>query len=385
MTELTEGDLQREGFSGRAFTSPTMEALTTLVQRGVMEEASREDPWEIRVLPIIELLEEVDGRHPDYKTLPDSPPVEDLRAMLPGAFTGACDSFVEKGVIPGSLRELVRSRLLNDGNITAEESDSSAFWFGEYYFPSNPENAALFSVGNKCVAIFEARIAGALNRCGVKVEPEVLKRVAIDTVVSHEYGHVVDWTFIILAAGREKEVRGLEERMYQVPFKLYMEIGEAGKERIHRGIYRDIAPNREVEVALRGDEGAVSESTVDRVSTGFEILGLQFALEREGVSPEDALRASDTYRAEASLYLADYRVFRDTLDEHGLDLKKVEKALGVVQHLLGEFGANRKDLVPLVDPMGGVGGRKVGYYAPMTRTEVDRYIRTNLPLTGVMV
>lgn len=296
---------------------------------------------------------------------------QQLEAGAKKAFNQVVKAFVEQGIVPASLAVQV-GKLLRPSSVEVLETDYHRFLYLQDEFPKTSEGRAALEIGVDRYRLMRVELESYLKAAKISLTEEQLQNVLLRWGVSHEYGHAVSRTLEILQI--EKFIKGQ-------PQGEYLYIAERGRNLVNGSVYSDIAADQELRDILQDEpeDGLYTRRNItssERIAAGFEYLGLQYALEDNGLSREQGqsilqqFATSDEQQFQQCQQLVRFiRTQKIGLDILGqamtslsLDLKRNK-----MPHL--------SSLVPT-----NFGPRYFGYFKPLSGDQVREFVARLNPL-----
>lgn len=274
-------------------------------------------------------------------------------------------ALVRRGDLPAELVAQV-GRLLKPSDTKVTKGDIFRFVDFGRSFPAEKGDRGTFEVGRAYVEGWFGTIKGYLEERGISATDEQVLNVVMRNGASHEYGHAVDKTLRILAWESAEKSRG---------HQLSISEGAAVDDAYNEVIYRDIVPNQEIAALLEKENpkdsfGDYQRTNSERISSGFEALGTQYALEETGLKSEDVDFVLGKIAAADQVALREFKTVLDKIYNSHLNLAIVATAVGKLKNYLVK--EDRNDLVERIGL--SLSSRDLGYYFPLTKDEVHKYI-----------
>lgn len=190
---------------------------------------------------------------------------------------------------------------------------------------------------------------------------EQILNILLRTSASHEYGHALKKALEILQwEAYSAEASGVEKMK-----KWYEFTPEWEKQVV------ELLPNQELADILSSEpeDGWYSERRMtvsERIATGFEYLGLQYALEEVGIDPAKQKQIMNSYTERDKAHLRQYKKVIALARARNLNLELLGGAVDDLSIKLEKRG--RQDLKELL--CFGFSARNLGYFYPFTKEEI---------------
>lgn len=345
----TNTETVEAGSAIKEFENKKLQALSELItQEGVITVEKPGPKPEIKV----DTQKAIQILSPHYQEIR---PHEIDRHQAESSYRSVVKAFVDNGIIDTEVAQLT-GKLIRPSDIAiTNDKNFWAFLYLRSDFPKGQEKRGELVADG---LLFTARInsmKSVLSQAGVSLPDEQIEEIVRRWIISHEYGHAVD------AAIRINEAKKPGRDEWLVPRQM------------DEDIYEHIARNPKLESIVA--EGDGSSSSLERVSTGFEALGLRFALKEAGVESEKVDEVIGLLRAKDARNATELEETIKITKSKGMTRESLDQLLTAV--IIGVRGAGKKELtrvLPVPLPPQNFCASYAGYFFPMSEEELKEYI-----------
>lgn len=301
-----------------------------------------------------------------------------LEKMLQASYTRALARFVNRGIISPKLEELAE-RIVVPENVHVETINEAVGEFARegFSFPQTPAERK-----EKFLLRFSPKISHNIwqfvpdlqSRFGFS--PEQAQEITADFVVSHELGHALEVALIIYQT---------QERIDYLT--TYSDVFTRNSPRYHYQLTQLLlytmathnlseCPKQLREVFDQQEDSEIALSACERFATGFELLGLTYALEDAGVGKEATEVFVKEIRDEKNTTFNDYSRAIRMGKTKGFVLEEFSFLLTFLSGSFSRMNEDYNGLGKLLLSEANVfTSHGLGYFFPFSEIEIREYLR----------
>lgn len=291
---------------------------------------------------------------------------EHLEERSQKIFRQIVKSFVERGIVPRPLAVEV-GRLLRPSSVEIIKERYHRFLYLRDVFPSTPPERAKLQISPNLTVQREKPLRERLKQAGIDLTAEQIEQINLRWGISHEYGHAVHRTLVLSRVEQEAERQGDKD---------FQQVAYGVENQFDVDVFNRIALDEELARALKNEpEGGFHHwsrraTTPERVATGFEYLGLRYALEDLGVGGQKAREVVEGFMEEDRKWFREYVQLMEDVRSKGWNLEDLSDALSELRGALREI--RREDLL---DELPSFGARNFGYLSPLNEKQIKELVR----------
>jgi len=344
----------------RNFTNLYAKALYSLVKEGVISARTDEfKKWEKsytvdfdKAIKVLE-AEEVGGIQKGVE-------ISITSGLVRQGFEDAIKALERCGVL---MRELLThlSRIVTIDSIQVCDELFHRFQYNREFFPTSEDEMGILTFGIAKCRLMIKELEEVFKSLEIDIDTKMLTRVAVKWGISHELGHALYHTIVLLIS----EQRGLKIGDY--------ELSVAIKESVDQEIYASGDYNS-VEELLNGEpsdglytqlHGVVTES----FCRGIEYIGLEEALLTEGVSLSDVKKIIEKFLEGDRREFEDFGFLIREIQSRGLTLDAFCQALNDIFIELKRV--DRQDIRERLPASFSL--QFIGYFVPLERDQIEKF------------
>lgn len=287
---------------------------------------------------------------------------------IKAAFSDTLRGFLSHDIISGNVMGQV-SRIIKPSGVTPSENANASFLYLDDNFPEDPERRGEILLGKRAYAKWEGEFKSIYEKVGLNLTDEQIRQTTLRFLISHEYGHAVERGIAILKS--EDEMTDSEKLN---PMSGRMKIMHGLK--MH--VYEQLAPNSKLQSLFTEEKVASiyrandpALTTSERIATGFERLGLQYALEDINVDPIQIDQVLNYLQQTHESRFTEQKYILDKAKKKGFSLEQLSAAIDLIDGEMHKM--ERKDLAELT--RGGFSGHTFGYAFPLNQDQIKEFTK----------
>jgi len=345
----------------REFSNLHAQSLYSLVRgEAVSARTDRYEKWDkpytVYIDKVIEILEEE-----EISCIRRNVEIVNISDLVRQGFNDAIQALERCKVLSRELLNNLR-RIVTISSIQVCDETFHRFEYYSEFFPANEDELGILTFGTvKCRLMMED-LEKIFRSQKINFNRDIITRVAIRWGISHELGHALYRTIVLLIS---------EQRELKVgDYALSVEI----KESVDQGIYSS-ADYHLAEELLKGEpsdglhtqlHGVVTES----FCRGIEYIGLEEALLDEGVSTSDVDKIIEEFLEGDRREFEDFQFLIREIHRKGLTLEAFCWALNDIFMALKRLGRQDvRDRLPA-----SFGSQFLGYFVPLKRDQIETFL-----------
>ncbi|GEM_PF-6795271 len=283
------------------------------------------------------------------------------------AFRNVVKAFVDHKVIDPQTAELT-GKLVRPSNITLIDATYFRFLYMADEFPKSASERGELEMGHLGYGRMTRNLVRKLESAGVELRSEQMRGVVLRWIISHEYGHAVDAALQIQKAEEVGKSKPDEEK-----WKVKADVDRHASQEL----FTTIAPEPKLQemftiqdARYAGLHDDALQTSSERISTGFEYLGLRYALTDAGVAEDKIDKVLDAFKEEDQKSFQDLEHLFKVGKEKGMDIETLGVALNTLKlELRKTEKPELKKTLPL-----SFGSTYAGYFFPLSETQLKAYI-----------
>lgn len=272
-------------------------------------------------------------------------------------------AFVTHGDISPELAVLV-GKIIRPSGVEVNDHHCARFFYPHDYFPEDGEEKGSLEIGLTYLASHLKQFKEITTWHGFHFSEQQLLHLVLRNTASHEYGHAID---------RALRINEWKRREREDP-KANVFSSQVDKE-FNNLIYDTLAPDSRLQEIFayepeNADYANREGTSSERIATGFEFLGLSYALNELGVNDQKVAAIVSDFKDVDRKSLYQYEDVLRLARQHHLNFELLGAAINKITVSLKE-----ENLFNLASVLAfGFYSRNFGYYFPLTGEQLHEYI-----------